>query len=223
MERMLDDQVRAQVIEFFEGLDQEVEVLYFGSEDPSICTYCAETRQLLEEVTGLSEKLSLVVYDLNSDSDLAEKYNVDAAPMFIITAKNDGENHDYGVRYRGIPAGHEFTSLVNSLLIVSRRDSGLSQETRDYLKTLEAPVQLQVFVTPTCPYCPRAVVLAHQMAVESPWVAAEMVEATEFPELSNRFNVSGVPQTTINQGRVNVVGAAPESQLVQQIKNALTN
>jgi glutaredoxin-like protein len=211
------------VAEFFGGLDQEVEVIYFNSDDPSDCTYCAETRQLLEEVISLSEKLRLVVHDLKKDGDIAKKYNVDAAPSFIIAARNGDEIHDYGVRYRGIPAGHEFTSLVNSLLIVSRRDSGLSQETRDYLKTLNSRVQLQVFVTPTCPYCPRAVVLAHQMAVESPWVDAEMVEATEFPELSNRFNVSGVPQTTINQGSVNVVGAAPESQLVQQIKNALAN
>jgi hypothetical protein len=65
------------------------------------------------------------------------------------------------------------------------------------------------------------VVLAHQFAMESPMVEAEMVEATEFPELANRFEVSGVPQTTINQGAVNVVGAAPEAQLLEQIKKAL--
>lgn len=62
--------------------------------------------------------------------------------------------------------------------------------------------------------------LAHQLALESPYVEAEMVEAIEFPDLANQFNVSGVPQTTINQA-VNVVGAAPESQLIEQIKRAL--
>ena len=64
--------------------------------------------------------------------------------------------------------------------------------------------------------------LAHQFAMESSWVEAEMVEATEFPELANRFDVSGVPQTTINQGAVNVVGAVPEATLVEQIKQALS-
>ncbi len=58
------------------------------------------------------------------------------------------------------------------------------------------------------------------MALESPLVEAEMIEAMEFPDLANQFNVSGVPQTTINQA-VNVVGAAPEGQLVEQIKRAL--
>ncbi len=64
-------------------------------------------------------------------------------------------------------------------------------------------------------------VLAHQLAMESPYVQAEMVEAMEFPELSDRHNVSGVPQTTINDGAGIVVGAYPEDQLLQEVKNAL--
>ena len=63
--------------------------------------------------------------------------------------------------------------------------------------------------------------LAHQMALESSLVEAEMVEAMEFPELSDQFNVSGVPQTTINAGAGTVVGAVPESYLVAEIQNAL--
>ncbi len=64
-------------------------------------------------------------------------------------------------------------------------------------------------------------VLAHRMAVESPLVDAEMVEAMEFPELSDRFNVGGVPQTTINAGDGTLVGAAPEEYLVAEITKAL--
>ena len=83
---------------------------------------------------------------------------------------------------------------------------------------------LQVFVTPTCPYCPRAVLLAHQMAMENPqMIRAEGVEATEFPELANRFNVRGVPQTVINSGAGSLVGAAPEQNLLAEIQRALLN
>jgi hypothetical protein len=67
------------------------------------------------------------------------------------------------------------------------------------------------------------VVLAHRMAIESPLVEAEMVEAMEFPELSDRFNVGGVPQTTINAGAGTLVGAAPEEYLVIEIMKALKN
>ena len=63
--------------------------------------------------------------------------------------------------------------------------------------------------------------LAHQMALESPMVEAEMIEAMEFPDLSDRYGVSGVPHTTINAGAGNLVGAAPEQYLVDEIKKAL--
>lgn len=63
--------------------------------------------------------------------------------------------------------------------------------------------------------------LAHQMALESPFVEAVAVEASEFPELADRFNVSGVPQTTINMGAGTVVGAVPEDYLVAEIEKAL--
>jgi len=59
------------------------------------------------------------------------------------------------------------------------------------------------------------------MALESPMIEAEMVEAMEFPELSNRFHVSGVPQTTINAGAGTVVGAVPEDQLLKEIQRAI--
>ena len=59
------------------------------------------------------------------------------------------------------------------------------------------------------------------MALESPLVQAEMVEAIEFPELSDRYHVSGVPQTTINDGAGTMVGAAPEEQLLVEIRNAI--
>ncbi len=64
-------------------------------------------------------------------------------------------------------------------------------------------------------------VLAHRMAVESPLVEAEMVEATEFPELADKFNVNGVPQTTINAGAGMLVGAAPEEYLVAEIMKVI--
>ena len=64
-------------------------------------------------------------------------------------------------------------------------------------------------------------VLAHRMALESPLVEAEAIEATEFRELVESYKVSGVPQTTINHGARDVVGAVPEQYLVAEIEKAL--
>jgi len=213
---LLNEDIKNQVRDVFAELNDPVEVLFFGKKEG--CDYCNDTRQLIEEVVGLSDKLNASVYDLEENKDLAEKYNVDKAPTIVIAGKEDGGVKDYGIRYAGIPSGHEFSSLINDMILVSKRDSGLQENTRKFLNELKSPVHMYVFVTPTCPYCPRSVMLAHQMAFESPMVQAEMVEAIEFPELSNRFSVSGVPQTTINEGAGTVVGAVPEQHLLQELQ-----
>jgi predicted DsbA family dithiol-disulfide isomerase len=77
-----------------------------------------------------------------------------------------------------------------------------------------------VFVTPTCPWCPTLAGLAHRMAMEFDNVRADIIEANEFPDLSGRYAVSGVPKTIIND-KVEFVGAMPEAQFVAAIQQAV--
>jgi len=222
MEKVLNDQIVQQINEVFADIKEPVQVLFFGSKDN--CDYCNEAKQLLEEVTALNDKLDLSVYDMQENADMAQQFNVTNAPGIVIAAKDNEEVKNFGVQFSGIPSGHEFSTLINDILIVSKRESGLDAKTREFLQNLTEPLHLQVFVTPTCPYCPRAVLLAHQMAMENPqMIIAEGVEATEFPDLANRFNVRGVPQTVINAGKGTVVGAVPEQNLVAEIMRALQN
>lgn len=222
MENVLNDQIIKQINDVFTDLKEPVQILFFGLQDP--CEYCAETEQLLREVTDLHGKLDLTVYDLQEDQQIAEQYQVTSAPSIVITAKEETEVRDLGIQFRGIPSGHEFSTLINDIVMVSKRQSNLNEKTREFLKKLEKPLQLQVFVTPTCPYCPRAVLLAHQMAMENPqMIRAEGVDAIEFPDLADRFHVHGVPQTVINSGAGIVVGAVPEQNLLTEIMRALQN
>lgn len=222
MEKILDQHVVRQVQEAFAGLSAPVEILFFGSRDA--CEYCQDERQLLEEVAAMHASIGFRVYDVAADREMVEKFHIDKTPAVVIAAKDGDEVKDLGIRFSGIPSGHEFSTLINDILLVSKRDSGLSDKTREYLRGLDQPLLLQVFVTPTCPYCPRAVLLAHQMAMENPkWIRAEGVEATEFRELAEQYYVSGVPQTVINSGAKMVVGAVPEINLLSQIRLAFQN
>lgn len=222
MEKILSNEVIGQIKDVFARMKEPVQILFFGSS--ADCNFCGDTRQLLEEVTAIDNRIGLSIYDLTTNAEIAKQFNVDKAPGIVIAAKDGDQILDFGIQYSGIPSGHEFSTLVNDILLVSGRDSGLSQSARDYLKKLDKPVHMQVFVTPTCPYCPRAVLLAHQMAMENPgMIRAEGVEATEFPDLSNRFGVRGVPQTTINAGAGTVVGAVPENQLLSELMRVLAN
>ena len=222
MEKFLDAQVVQQLQEVFAELTGPVQLLLFRSDEN--CETCDATQQLLEEVAAVSDRLELKAYDLVADKGLADRFQVDKAPGVVVAASDGLDIVDLGIRFSGIPSGHEFNTLISDIVLASRRDSGLSPETREYLKGLTQPLLLQVFVTPTCPYCPRAVLLAHKMAMENPGrIRAEGVEATEFPELSQRFSVSGVPQTVINSGAKMVVGAVPEQNLLSQIMSAMQN
>lgn len=222
MEKLLNEQITKQINSAFAELQEPVEILYFGSKQD--CEYCDETRQLLEEVSALNDKLRVSAYDISENREMAEKFNVSEAPGIVIAARDHAEVRNLGIHFSGVPSGHEFSTFINDILLVSRRDSGLDEQTRLFLKNLDKPLLMQVFVTPTCPYCPRAVLLAHQMAMENPqMIRAEGVDAMEFPELASRFNVHGVPQTVINSGAGIVVGAVPEKNLLAEITRALQN
>lgn len=148
MKEFLSAELKTQIKEVFADLRNHVEILFFGSEEEN-CDYCAPTLQLLEEVNALSELISIRVYDFKANSDIAAQFHVDKAPGFVLAGKDNKSLIDYGIRFAGIPAGLEFSSFINSLLLVSKRDSGLSEKTRQFLKELKQPVHLQVYVTQT--------------------------------------------------------------------------
>jgi glutaredoxin-like protein len=214
---LLNDDIRQQVRDEFDKLSHPVKLVMFTQ--AMECQYCSDTRELVEEVADLSDKIGLEVYDFVADSEIVEHYDVDKIPAVAIVA--DGEDaKDYGIRLYGIPSGYEFSTLIADIVMVSNRESGLNEATKQYIRELESPLHMQVFVTPTCPYCPQAVRLAHMMAMESDKVVGDMVEATEFPYLSQKYQVMGVPRTVINEDTF-VEGAVPEVMLVDKVKQAL--
>jgi len=108
------------------------------------CQYCKETRELVQEVAELSDKVSVEIYDFVKDKALADSLGIDKVPgMAVIGAK------DYGIRMFGIPSGYEFGSLIESIKMVSSGESELAPETKKVLAKLAKPVTIQVFGTPT--------------------------------------------------------------------------
>src|SRR5690606_5802793 len=133
-----------------------------GQED---CLYCEQTVALAQELAELSDKITVEVVNFHSDKARVEEYGIARIPAIaVIGAK------DYGVRFYGIPAGYEFGTLLEDIMDVSRGRTDLSEKTLERLARLDSPVHIQVFVTPTCPYCPPAVRFAHKLAIESEWV-----------------------------------------------------
>ncbi|HHX44661.1 MAG TPA: glutaredoxin [Chloroflexi bacterium] len=198
---------------FEETLIHPVKLVFFTQE--IACQFCRETGQILDEVASLSDKITVETYNFVTDKEVAERYGIDKIPATIVMG-----DVDYGIRFYGIPSGYEFTSLIEDIVDVSRGKTDLLPETREVLARIEEPVHIQVFVTPTCPYCPIAVRLAHKLAIANENVRADMVEAIEFPHLANRYSVYGVPRTVINE-ETHLEGAAPELLFVAKVQEAV--
>jgi glutaredoxin-like protein len=214
-------EVQNQVKNVFQALAGPVKLVMFtqGEGGAIECSLCKETRELVEEVAGLSDKIELQVYDLVKDATIAAEYNIEKIPALAIVAGGN-QPKDYGIRFYGIPSGYEFTSLIQDVLLVSQGKTNLSPNTLQQLDKLENPVHIQVFVTPTCPYCSSAVILAHKLALASDKITADMIESTEFPHLANRYQVYGVPRTVINDV-VHIEGTVPEAALVSELMKVL--
>ncbi|MBN1201803.1 MAG: thioredoxin family protein [Anaerolineae bacterium] len=211
---LMDQDTQIQVRNLLAAIQSPVKLRVFTQEYE--CAYCKETRQIAEEVAALSDQVAIEVHDFVDGSELAASLGVDKIPAIAVLGVGD---MDYGIRFFGIPSGYEFTSLLEALLMVGTGSFELENNTLSFLDNLEQPLHLQVFVTPTCPYCPRAVVLAHQLAMASDKITADMVEVTEFPHLGQRYHVMGVPRTVIGE-HTYVEGAVPEAMLLEKIKVA---
>ncbi len=217
---ILSEQDKQAIKERLSNMTKPVKFVLF-IQQVGECQYCKETEELMRELTSISDKLSLEVKNLAIDKELAELYDVDKVPAIVLLGVDDkGEDVDYGIRFYGIPAGYEFATLLEDILMISNEDSHLDENIKMELAKIEQPVRIKVFITPSCPYCPQSVFAAHQLAFESKFIVSEMVEAQEFPQLSNLHSVRAVPKTVIND-KVDFEGAMPVNMVMEYLKKAL--
>ncbi|MGC8916659.1 MAG: protein disulfide oxidoreductase [Thermoanaerobaculum sp.] len=210
---LLSEKDAKKVKDILDNLPAKVQVHFFTQELE--CQFCRETGQLLEELAALSPRLEVVEHDFLLDKEAVATYGVELVPAIVPV----GPSGDLGLRLYGIPAGYEFASLLEGLKLAAGADPELAPETQAFVSQLEKDLELEVYVTPTCPYCPGMVVNAFRFAAASPRVKAAMVEATEFPHLAIRYQVRGVPRTVINRGAAFIEGLVPEAHLVEELRS----
>ncbi len=199
---------------FSKKMKGEVNLILFTS-DSGECQLCDKTLELMKEVASLSDKIKLTVYDIKKNEREAKFLEVDKVPALIIGGKKI-----YPAYYFGMPYGHEFAALVNDILVASNSETTLKNSTKEKIRGISKKLNIMVFVTPTCPYCPIAVHMAHQFAIENSNIKAQMIEAMEFPELADKYGVMAVPKIVINDA-VEFEGAVPEEMFLEYIDEAV--
>jgi len=139
---VLKEKDREKLTQTFKEIQKDVKIVMFTQEME--CPHCEMTRMMLEEISGLSDRLSLEVHDFVAEADLAKKYGVDKIPAIVLLG-----DRDYGIRFYGVPAGYEFAVLIEDIKDAGRRDPGLSKEVMAELAKVDKPVHMQVLISPT--------------------------------------------------------------------------
>ena len=220
MEKLIDSKTGNKVKEILEEVQDSVQLVLIRDESE----YSEITQQLLTELKELNDKIDVQVYNVNSD-EYSYEIEKNLLPAIIIL---DSEGNDLGVRFYGIPSGHEFSTLLEDIIAVANmKIDAFNEENMKKLYTIDKKMRIRVFVTPTCPYCPKAVYAAHQVALINHNIIGEMIEANEFDQLSFEYGVSSVPHTVIeiNENgkwikKNEFVGAYPEQAFVEEILKA---
>jgi len=205
MPELMDEDTKTRLLEILSAMEDPVRLVLFTEKVQ--CPACRTQQELLEAVTALSEKLDLETLNAQEHQEAMAEYGVDKFPATVPLGPGD---RDYGLRFFGITGGQEFRSFLETIMMVSTGQSGLDPQLEMLVRNIEQPVHVQVFVTLTCPYCPQMVHAAHQFAYVNDHVRADMVEASQFPEITSRYQVEGVPRTIINETTA-LEGAHPEA------------
>ncbi|MCL5434510.1 MAG: thioredoxin family protein [Candidatus Marsarchaeota archaeon] len=214
MVKLKENDIKTIKSMFEKDLKGEVNLMLFYDSDPNACTYCGETSELLKELSAIDSRIKLTEYNINESKKEAQFLGVDKVPALVIGGKKI-----YNMLYFGIPAGYEFASLLADIIDASKGYTDLPEQIKTRLKEVKKPVDIKVFVTPTCPWCPKAVRTAHQFSMENSMIRSSMIEATEFSELSGKHNVMAVPKIVINDS-ISFEGAKPPADFLEYVLEA---
>ncbi|TET46024.1 FAD-binding protein [candidate division TA06 bacterium] len=204
----IERDARQTLFEMFKEMKEKVVLEVFtkkGENDP----YNDVTVKFTRDLAKLSSKIQV---NLNSVADAkSKKYDVASSPTVLINPEQ------YRIRYTGAPAGEEGRSFIETIMLVSRRQSGLSKASKEILSKLSEKRNVQVFVTLACPYCPGQVLNAFRAAIEKPdLVSGECVDSNENVDLAKKYNVGSVPHTVIN-GKTMGLGFEPEERFISEL------
>ncbi|MBD3408338.1 MAG: glutaredoxin [Candidatus Lokiarchaeota archaeon] len=209
----IEDEMKAQIIEMFDVITNDVTIHVFLKEHD--CLYCNDTQALADQVAELSERVRVKIHKGSEGAILMEELGVEMHPAIVLHGKEK-----YKIRFYGIPAGHEFSAFIAGVVLAGTGVAQLPPGIIEDIEAIDEPIHIRVFTTPQCPYCPNMVRLAHMAAVLNPLISADMIESLEFSKLAEKYEVFGVPKTIIND-TVSIEGLAQPDLFVEKLFDAI--
>lgn len=197
---LLSDAIRGQLKGIFAKMENDVTLVSIVDEN---LPKSVELRDFLLDVAELGDKIHLELYNKGENPAMEEKIHADKFPVVSLLNAN-GEYS--GVKYHGVPGGHELNSFILAIYNLAGPGQALDAGILDTIKSINKKANIKVMVSLACHYCPDVVVGAQRIAIENPNVEAEMVDISQFQDIKKEYKVMSVPAMIINDEQV-VFGA----------------
>ncbi len=209
---IFNEETRTELKEMIGDLPNSVNITFFTSEKK--CRSCRDTLMYVQEFSELNDNINFTVYDIDKDTEIAQKHLIERVPAIVVM---DKDMNDRGIKFYGIPSGYEIHSLIASVRESAGIVMPIDVEIKERIEAINKEVKIKVFVTPTCPYCPQAVITGHRLAYLNKNIECEMIEAGTYPQESVKYGVRGVPKMIINETN-DVSGSQPLDKILEVIE-----
>ena len=173
------------------------------------CDTCITTEAILTEVSSVSNNVSLEIIDFYNNEQASRELKIKRIPATVIGQSGRAI-------FYGMPSGYEFSTLVNSIINASLDSQNLNEDLHRDLETIENPINIKVFVTPSCKYCPEIAELALSLAMQFETIKTEIIEVQEYPDLASNYGITSVPITIIND-KIQIPGQISSDTLVENL------
>lgn len=209
--KLLNDGLRTQLKGIFSKMEKDVTLVTIV--DPTL-SKSLELRDLIVDLANLSDKLKSVVYIKGENSTIESKINADKYPVVALL---DSENNYSGVKFHGVPGGHELNSFILAIYNLAGPGQAIDSHILSNIKAINSTYNLKVAVSLACHFCPDVVVACQRIAIENSNVETEMIDLSEFPELKSKHKIMSVPAIIINDNDI-IFGAKKLDEIVEVLK-----
>lgn len=207
----LKEEKASQIRDVFEKMEREVTLVTIVDEN---LKKSVELIEVLEEITELGDKLRLEIYKRGENPEIEEKINADKYP---VVAFLDNEGRYRGIKFHGIPGGHEINSFVMAVYNLAGPGQDITPEILKKIKEIDKKVNIKVGVSLTCHHCPDAVIASQRLAIENENIEAEMIDVLQFADIRTKYNIMSVPAIIINDTEVSF-GAKKIEEIIEMLK-----
>lgn len=210
----LDEDIKGQLIEIFKKFENPVEIVSILDPYKEISQ---DIKKLLTELEELSDKIKVSIFNFGENFQLEEKIKMDEYPTIAFLDK-DGEYS--GIKFTGLPSGHELNSFIISLYNVAGPGQGVNEEILKEIESIKKPVKLKIAVSLSCSLCPEVVVGAQRIASLNKNIDAEMIEIFAFPGIREKYKIMSVPALILNDKEISF-GKKNMDEIIKFIKDKI--